>query len=185
MKKKWMIPLMAIALVACGAEEEKEEENEKEETTEEAVVKETAEATPDQEDGHYGAKITEDGALTPEAFMAAIADKDSMETKVVAQINQVCQKKGCWMTLNMGDGPEMRVKFKDYDFFVPKDADGKTAVIEGWAKMEVVSVEFQKHLLDDAKEAGEEVSQEEYDAITAPKTELTFMANGVIIKDSE
>ena len=40
---------------------------------------------------------------------------------------------------------------------------------------------MQKHLLEDAREAGEEIAQADIDAITDPKVELGFEASGVMI----
>ena len=106
-----------------------------------------------------------------------ISEKDSLQTQMIGEIKEVCQAKGCWMTLDLGDDELIRVKFKDYGFFVPKDAAGKTAVIEGIAKKEVIDVSELKHLAEDAGK-----SQKEIDAITEPKEELTFVAKGVIIQ---
>jgi hypothetical protein len=75
----------------------------------------------------------------------------------------------------------MRVTFKDYGFFVPKEGmEGKEVVFEGVAKRKVTDVDMLKHFAEDAGK-----SQEEIDAITEPKVELTFVANGVIIKEKE
>ena len=40
-------------------------------------------------------------------------------------VKEVCQEKGCWMTMTLDNGDEMRVTFKDYKIFVPKDLGGK------------------------------------------------------------
>jgi len=81
------------------------------------------------------------------------------------------------MTVDMGENnPEMRVWFKDYDFFVPLDGDGVEVVIAGKAYRSTVSVDEQIHLLKD-----ENASEEEIAAITEPKLELGFEASGVYI----
>ena len=86
--------------------------------------------------------------------------------------------KGCWMTLNMADGNQVMVKFKDYGFFVPKDIAGKEVIINGKAFVEEVSVGDQKHYAEDAGKSAEEIA-----AITAPKKTFSFEADGVLIKD--
>ena len=53
--------------------------------------------------------------------------------KVNGEVASVCKKKGCWMKMDMGEGNNMRITFKDYGFFVPLDCDGKVATIEGKA----------------------------------------------------
>ncbi len=84
------------------------------------------------------------------------------------------------MTINLGEDKEMRVRFKDYDFFVPKDAAGKFTIVQGFAKIDTTSIDELKHYLKDA-----EASQEEIDAITEPKINYSFEAEGVIIKEEK
>ncbi|HEY8366768.1 MAG TPA: DUF4920 domain-containing protein [Bacteroidia bacterium] len=127
---------------------------------------------------YFGTKIDEHGALSAEAIMNKLANADSLtNVKMEATIEKVCQMKGCWMTLVAdGDAP-IRVTFKDYAFFVPKDAAGKKAVVQGVAYKEVLTVDMLKHYAEDAGKSKEEIA-----AITEPKTEYTFEAEGVIIK---
>jgi hypothetical protein len=81
------------------------------------------------------------------------------------------------MELKNGDGSTVRVTFKDYGFFMPKDASGRTAIVDGIAKVEVTSI---GDLKEYAKDDGQ--SQAEIDAIKEPLRELVFEAKGVIIK---
>jgi hypothetical protein len=104
--------------------------------------------------------------------------KETMEVKLKGEILEVCQMKGCWMTVDAGNDTKIRVTFKDYAFFVPKDAAGKNAVFEGEAKYETLDVATLKHYAEDAGK-----SQEEIDAITEPETKLTFVASGVQIEE--
>lgn len=127
---------------------------------------------------HFGDQISADGAIAASEILARLGNNDSLENiKMVAEIEQVCQMKGCWMNLKSGSAEPIRVSFKDYAFFVPKDAAGKTAVVQGKAYKEVLSVEMQKHYAEDAGKSKEEIA-----AITEPKTEYSFEASGVIIK---
>ena len=96
--------------------------------------------------------------------------------KITGKIASVCQKKGCWMMMETSDGQTMRVRFKDYEFFVPKDCAGKTAVIEGIAFNDVTSVAELRHYAEDANK-----SKEEIEKITQPEKKPAFEAEGVII----
>ncbi len=127
--------------------------------------------------GNFGESITKKGAVSVKKIPGKMEGSSELEIKAKGRITEVCQAKGCWMTLDLGDDELIRVKFKDYGFFVPKDAAGRTAVIEGVAKKEVIDVSELKHLAEDAGK-----SQKEIDAITEPKEELTFVAKGVIIQ---
>ncbi len=158
---KYIIIASTFLLFACNNTEQPTE------VVEEAQVEITK----------HGEDITEEGAITPAEFLTQIEGKDSLATKLVTTINEVCQKKGCWMMLDLGNGTAMRVSFKDYGFFVPKDAAGKLAIVEGVAKMDTTDVATLKHYAEDAK-----APQEEIDAITESEINYSFEAVGVIIK---
>jgi hypothetical protein len=122
-------------------------------------------------------EMTEEGKINGEELLETLAKKDSVQVKVKAVINSICQKKGCWMYVDLGKETEMLVRFKDYGFFVPMDATGDTVIIEGLAKVDTLSVEWLKHLKEDAN-----APQEEIDAITEPKITYSIAeATGVII----
>lgn len=126
--------------------------------------------------GFYGEAITAEGALTIAEMKELMGDKKEIAVKVTAPVEAVCQKKGCWMELAGSDGTAIRVTFKDYGFFVPKDASGKTAIVQGKAKVEETSVaDLKEYAKDDGKNA------DEIAAITEPKRELVFEATGVIL----
>jgi len=125
----------------------------------------------------YGAAISPEGAVPMSRLAATLGNKDSVQVKLVAEAKQVCQAKGCWMTLPTADGQEMRVRFKDYAFFVPKDLSGHTVVVSGWVHREKTSVADQQHYLRDAGKPETEIA-----AITQPKEELNFLADGVLVQ---
>jgi hypothetical protein len=129
------------------------------------------------QDGYYGDKITPDGAITVDQLVKKMGTKTEMTAKVTGTVLDVCQAKGCWMTIQKSDGTKMRVTFKDYGFFVPKDIAGKTVIMEGVAKVTETSVEELRHYAEDAGKSKEEIKK-----ITEPKKELTFEASGVIVK---
>jgi hypothetical protein len=82
------------------------------------------------------------------------------------------------MEVDLDENNQMLVRFLDYGFFMPLDAAGSTAIIEGIAKVDTLSVAWLKHQLEDA-----EASQEEIDAITEPEISYSIEeATGVIIK---
>lgn len=131
---------------------------------------------------YSGQKFGEDikpGDVKPAAKMeAAMGDQKTVDMKIEGKVVDVCQKKGCWMTLEMPNGDPMRVTFKDYAFFMPKDIAGKKVVLDGIAKKQTISVETLRHYAEDAKKTPAEVAK-----ITDPKKELAFEAKGVVILD--
>jgi|TARA_R110000751_G_scaffold29734_1_gene76292 hypothetical protein len=105
-----------------------------------------------------------------------ISGKDSLQTQIVGEIKEVCQSKGCWMKVQLESNDEVFVRFKDYGFFVPKDAAGKKVVMNGAAFFEEMTVDDQRHYAED-----EGASEDELAQITAPKKTLRFEADGVLI----
>lgn len=128
--------------------------------------------------GAYGEKISSSEAMTVEEMFGRLEQTGEFSGQVTADIQEVCTKKGCWLTVALPDGALMRVTFKDYGFFVPTDSKGHPIVLDGKAQKTVTDVETLRHYAEDAGKP-----QEEIDAITAPKEEYTFEATGVIIKD--
>ncbi|SDX57009.1 DUF4920 domain-containing protein [Hymenobacter psychrophilus] len=126
----------------------------------------------------YGAAVTRAGAQPLSALPTLLGTQDSAQVKLVGTANEVCQAKGCWMTMKLADGRDMRVKFKDYAFFVPKDISGKTIVINGWAHRETVPVADLQHYAKDAGKSAAEIA-----AITEPQQQLNFEADGVLVQE--
>jgi len=110
------------------------------------------------------------------AHYETMQEGDSIHSKLKAKVNKVCQAKGCWMTLDLGNNKEVMVKFKDYGFFVPKDIAGKNVIINGKAYVKEVSVEEQRHYAEDAGKSAQDIA-----AITKPKRTYSFEADGVLV----
>jgi hypothetical protein len=151
--------------------EGKGEENEEEEGSGASIL-------PPKPGQTYGQAITPEGAVPMQDLTTALGTRDSMQIKLVGEAQAVCQAKGCWMTLPTASGQPMRVRFKDYAFFVPKDMTGHKVVVSGWAYREVTSVADQQHYLRDAHKSEQEIA-----AITQPKEELNFLADGVLVQN--
>lgn len=125
----------------------------------------------------YGAKVKAKGAIDLTDVASQLESGATFEeTKMKAKITDVCPNKGCWLKLELPDGKQAMVKMKDYGFFVPLAAKGKTVIIEGKASMKTVSVNELKHYAEDAKK-----SQAEIDAITQPKKEINILAKGIVV----
>ena len=129
----------------------------------------------------FGEKITAQGAMSYDQLLSKLDKQESVESvKVRGTIDGVCQKKGCWMNIVSDTNPDaksMFVKFKDYAFFMPLDASGSTAILQGRAYKEETSVDELRHYAEDEGQSAEEIAK-----ITEPKVELKFMASGVIIE---
>ena len=129
----------------------------------------------------FGKKIIDDDAIPATAMVnhyKTMSVGDSINSKMIAKVTNVCQAKGCWMTLNLEDGNEVMVKFKDYGFFMPKDITGKEVIVNGKAYVNEVSVDEQRHYAEDAGKTPEDIA-----SITEPKKTYSFEADGVLVKN--
>lgn len=130
---------------------------------------------------HFGETISEKGAMSYDELLAEMDKKGGLEgIKVEGKVENVCQKKGCWMTI-VSENPDaevMFVKFKDYGFFMPLELSGKKVVMQGNAFIETTSVDELRHYAEDEGKSAEEIAK-----ITEPKKEFKFLADGVVILD--
>lgn len=127
-----------------------------------------------------GKEIQNDDALSADRMAvhySNMAVGDTINSKMIGKVEEVCQTKGCWMKMDLTNGEQVMVKFKDYGFFMPKDISGKEVVINGVAYVEEMPVDEQKHYAEDAGESADEIAE-----ITEPKKTYAFIADGVLIK---
>lgn len=99
-------------------------------------------------------------------------------------INEVCQNAGCWINFQKPNSDEtVMVFFRDH-YTIPIEASlGKEAILYGQLKSDTLSVDFQKHLLDDAAANGTEIDQSEYDAIIEDKIDVSFDCESILVKN--
>jgi hypothetical protein len=104
------------------------------------------------------------------------AQYNGKKVTVSGLITKVCKKKGCWFVMQTGPNQEqfMRVTMHNYGFFVPKDCDGKQAVVQGVFRSIEVPESARKHLAEDGKE--------DPSKIKGSAVEQTMIATGVNIK---
>ena len=77
------------------------------------------------------------------------------------------------------DKDTILVRFKDYGFFVPTDGvTGNKTIINGKLKVDTLSIVLLRHYAEDAGKSHEEINE-----INNPEVSLTFLADGVIIKE--
>lgn len=126
----------------------------------------------------YGGAVAsnvESKAISVDKLSKKLKKEKKVENVAIkGKVTDVCDKKGCWLTIQTEDNSKFFVKMKDYAFFVPTALKGKTVVMDGTAERKVTSVDEQKHYAEDAKKP-----QAEIDAITTPKEEIRFVANGI------
>ncbi|NJC25402.1 DUF4920 domain-containing protein [Neolewinella antarctica] len=125
----------------------------------------------------YGAEFEPLEVVAAPSFISRYTEKeiaDTINTVLRGEVTEVCQAKGCWMTINSGQEDEIMVKFKDYGFFMPKDISGREVVMNGMAYYQITPVDELRHYAEDAGKDAAEIA-----AITEPVKELRFLADGV------
>ncbi len=166
MKKIILFLALGLAFISCK-NEAKTTENKVEDLKEEIAY------------ASFGMEINDTDALDSKLMMEdykTMKEGDTINSKVRAKINEVCSAKGCWMTLDLDGENEVMVKFKDYGFFMPLNAEGEV-VINGKAFVSEISVDELRHYAEDAGKSEEEIA-----AITEPKRTYSFEADGVLLK---
>tara|TARA_R110002049_G_scaffold24350_2_gene86495 strand:- start:1416 stop:2033 length:618 start_codon:yes stop_codon:yes gene_type:complete len=171
MKKLLFIAVLSFVFVACN-EDKKKDEAQLETQVEEVAMNYQS----------FGEEINDKNVLS----MGEIQEKyknlkpgDSVAVKFKSEVKEVCQNKGCWMKMDMGE-EEAMVKFKDYGFFMPKDIAGQEVIVDGIAFVEEMSVDEQRHYAEDAGQSADEIAQ-----ITEPKRTLSFVSSGVLIPENQ
>ena len=178
MNRLFITLIAGTLLWSCGAPSN-------ETKTDESAVNNETETTNEtnEEEIEYpynaGAEFDASLAVTPAEMIEARKsyDGDSLDVVLAANINECCKKKGCWMTIDLENGEEMLVRFRDYDFFVPLNADGRATILKGKVFNDTIDVPTLQHYAEDAGASADSIAN-----ITEPKVEYSFLADGVVVQ---
>lgn len=164
MKNAFFFPLVLVCLSSCNSDS----------TEQTTTADDTSVWTS------YGEPIADlSSPVSASEIVNVMNAGGSSQALFDAEIVQSCMTMGCWMSVKGPEGDTVMVFMKDHAFFVPKDSvQGKRALFSGEAYYDTLSVEFQKHLLEDAG-----ADQVAIDAVSEPVYELAFEASGVQIAD--
>ena len=143
-----LLLLVALALVSLGAD---------------------GPAIPSGE--NFGAGLTLQQSTELAEVVSAPERFEEQPVLLHGRISDVCQRKGCWTILRDGDA-QVRVRFLDYGFFLPTDAAGAEAFVEGVVKVEVLSEKVVRHYESESRDG-------DPNGVTGPRREVGFVASGV------
>ncbi len=128
--------------------------------------------------GYFGEISGIDSVMQLDQFLFMMKTSDSLRASVEGLISNNCEHSGCWMEIDLENGQTMRVTFKDEKFTIPLNSKGKRATVKGMAYRKLIPVEELKKIALD-----EGLSQENVDTINFAKSEIHFVAQGLIIKE--
>ncbi|MEP5612726.1 MAG: DUF4920 domain-containing protein [Cyclobacteriaceae bacterium] len=120
----------------------------------------------------YGEEISAKSPVSTDEFLTLVSS-DEESFKIEGVVEEVCQAKGCWMKIKNEQGQSIRITFKDYGFFVPKDIAGREVIFEGSAAVVNLEEDLAKHYADDSGKEYEE----------AMRKEIAIVASGVLVKE--
>jgi hypothetical protein len=101
----------------------------------------------------FGTALPEMGdAQSLSAAIAAMDEAAGDQMLIETEVQQVCQKKGCFFIARDGE-TVARVRFQDYGFFIPTDSAGKTVTLAGTVSRVELSPEQAAHFAEDLGEA--------------------------------
>ncbi len=170
--KKTIIAMSAVALLFSCAEKQ----GEKGETMEN-TPNQTEEVAEEVKTEFGQTAVDTETAITTAELLAQFNGKEELEATFKGEITEVCAKMGCWISVkNPVEGEEdFMVRFKDH-FTIPVDTElGSMAYLHGTAIQDTVSVDFQRHLLEDGGMSAEDAEK----AVSEEKITMTFIADGI------
>lgn len=123
-----------------------------------------------------GAAISADTKTVPLAKVLETPDEFTKSAIIVeGVVETACQNRGCWMQVVPEAGQSgMRVTFKDYGFFVPKESKGLKARMEGVVAVKKLSNDEAQHLADEGAKLNRDAD--------GTAREISFVATGVELR---
>ncbi len=101
----------------------------------------------------FGALLPESEALhSLDEAISRLDDLAGQSVLIETEIQQVCQKKGCFFIARDGQAVA-RVRFQDYGFFIPTDSAGKTVKLAGTLRRVELTPEQAAHFAEDLGQA--------------------------------
>lgn len=127
----------------------------------------------------YGEEFSMSDVQSSESVLTELSEgADSVTAVFSAPVTGVCQKKGCWMELDMGNDQSALVRFKDYGFFSPMNAEGAEVTVHGVVKVDTLSVAWLRHQASDAGESDSAIA-----LINEPVVQVSIMASGIAYEE--
>ena len=125
MHRSFLVPAVlagSLALPACGRAPERSEAP--------AATAEPVTALKPLAKKKFGGEITEKTSVALDTLLKDGKKYESKTVRTEGKVSAVCKSMGCWMELADANG-QAHIKMAGHSFFVPKDASGHRAVVQG------------------------------------------------------
>jgi len=184
MKKILSLMTLTLALTSVGLAQSSKTTEKESPKTEQKDMGKIRERKPFEYDNESAADangVLKRGDLVGKAKAVSLAkvlkkpaDYVGKSVRVEGVIVRSCKMEGCWMELApTKDSAAVRIKMKDHAFFVPLDAAGLKAKVEGVMSVKTLSKAEVDHLIN---EDGAKFENRNADGTV---TEISFEATGV------
>jgi hypothetical protein len=105
----------------------------------------------------FGAPIDHDlPRVNADALASSPQEHLGAKFQIELPIAKVCQQKGCFF-IAQANQRVFRVSFKDYGFFIPTDAGGKTVLLNGELITKELSAKQAAHFNSDLKSSAQSI----------------------------
>ncbi len=106
----------------------------------------------------FGADITEKSSTALDDLLKTPSQYNAKTVRTEGVVSAVCKSMGCWMEI-ADDNGQAHIKMAGHSFFVPKDASGHRAIIQG----KVVNAD-PDHCTEEAREQTGKIAKIEIEA---------------------
>lgn len=79
----------------------------------------------------FGTAITESNNTSVASMLSNPSQYSAKTVRTEGVVSAVCQSMGCWMEITDESSGQAHIKMAGHSFFIPKDASGHRAVVQG------------------------------------------------------
>lgn len=83
------------------------------------------------ETGYFGQNFEVSSPIGPDEISNFLGAEKEKEAQVKGTIEKVCKASQCWLSMTDSEGKRFYFNVKDEAFKLPKNCEGKTAVVNG------------------------------------------------------
>lgn len=149
-----LLSLASALSVACQSQTPARSEAAPRTEARTASATSVAASTPEVAERRFGAPPKLEGAPLPvDQLLANPEPHLGKNVKCEGKVARVCQNAGCWLEIQTEAGAGLRVPMAGHSFFIPKDAVGHVAVVEGELRRVELAANEREHYQSEGMKA--------------------------------